>query len=124
MPHCTLEYSANIGSFDTKSYFEGLHRVLKLFPELPFLKIKSRALCHDIFYIGDGSADNAFIYLHLAILSGREGALKARIGESLLDYTRGFFLALLDNQRVSFNVELREIPRDALFYSGNLGQQK
>ena len=112
MPHCTLEYSSNIPlEVDARRFFAGLHEVLSSFDTIKIDKIKSRAVRHQDYFIGDGKKDLAFVYLQIAMFSGRDVATRKSVADKALRYLREQFDHALAGLQCSVNVEVREIER-------------
>ncbi len=112
MPHCTLEYSANIPlKVDARRFFSGLHEVLSSFETIQIDKIKSRAVRHEDYFIGDGNVALAFVYLQIAMFSGREAVTRKAVADRALRYLREQFDHALTGLKCSVNVEVREIER-------------
>ena len=89
MPQVTLEYSKNIGKFDHQQLFKQIHEVLTTITAIE--SCKSRAICHEDYYIGNGDRDNALVFLRIAILSGRDEATKQKVGQQCFDIVKSFF---------------------------------
>ena len=112
MPHCTLEYSANIPlKVDAGHFFAGLHEVLSGFETIQIDKIKSRALRQEDYFIGDGNQKLAFVYLQIAMFSGRDTATRKAVADKALRYLKEQFEHALTGLQCSVNVEVREIER-------------
>ena len=73
MPHCILEHSNNI--VDQPDFHKLLRQVHEFLAGTGLFKqadIKSRVLCHDLFVVGDGARDRAFVTMNVCIFSGRD----------------------------------------------------
>lgn len=84
MPHLTLEYTANLETFDAAKALTGLNQVMAdtgLFSEPD---IKSRALRLDIFQAGVLCEPRAFVHLRVGILSGRSPEELKQMADALL----------------------------------------
>ena len=53
--------------------------------------IKSRAICHHVYYIGDGDPNRAFVALDVQILEGRTDETKSQIAEATLEVMKEAF---------------------------------
>ena len=112
MPHCILEASDNL--LDQPDWV-GLLREINgalvatgLFVEAD---IKSRAIQHGRFVIGDGAADQAFVTLNVQVLGGRTDEVKAQLSEALLPVlARGFPLTFAQ-MKCSLTVQITDIHR-------------
>jgi 5-carboxymethyl-2-hydroxymuconate isomerase len=112
MPHCILEYSANVAdSPDFKKLLKRINETLAATGLFVSGDIKSRAIRHELFVVGDGSPDRSFVTLNLQILSGREEAVKAMLAEKLLDVLREAFPSTLRSTRCSLTVQVSDIHK-------------
>jgi 5-carboxymethyl-2-hydroxymuconate isomerase len=114
MPHCILEFSDNLaGPLDLQALFAELHTALAEIEAFPVSDIKSRAVRHKEFYVGDGQADNAFVHVRLFLLSGRDISVRQRLGQICLRVVSQHLAAPLAQQKCQLSVELIEIDRSA-----------
>jgi 5-carboxymethyl-2-hydroxymuconate isomerase len=112
MPHCILEYSANVPDRpDLGRVLGDLHAALMATGEFTLADIKSRAVRHEQFLIGDGDPARVFVALTVQILSGRSDEAKARISEALLDVLARHYPASLAERRSSLTVQVSDIHR-------------
>jgi len=116
MPHLTIEYTENL---KPKSEFDGLfaslHAVLADLGGIKQANCKSRAVVLDQFYVGDGSADAAFVHADVRFLEGRSAAVKQDIGRALLSVLREHFPAPDHVRDLQITVELGDIQRSQYF---------
>jgi 5-carboxymethyl-2-hydroxymuconate isomerase len=83
MPDCILEYSANVPDRpDVRALLAGVNATLAATGPFTLADIKSRAVRHEEFVIGDGDPVRAFATLTIEILAGRNDEAKARISEA------------------------------------------
>jgi 5-carboxymethyl-2-hydroxymuconate isomerase len=116
MPHVTVEYSANIKSdLSSKALMKKIHETLAGFSTFNLNEIKSRCIRHQDFYMGDGNARNAFVYLRLEMLAGRRPAIKRAIGAKLRGVLRDSFRTAAKRYRLQMSVEIREIKKALWF---------
>ena len=112
MPHCVLEYSSNIVSPpDMREVLLAVHRTLVdtgLFSEGD---IKSRAIRHEVFAVGDGAPDRAFVALAVEILEGRRDETKGAIADALFAALTGAFASALATSRCNVTVQIRDLHR-------------
>jgi 5-carboxymethyl-2-hydroxymuconate isomerase len=73
--------------------------------------IKSRVLRHDAFVVGDGQDGQAFVTLNIQMLSGRDDAVKAAIGEAALRILVAAFPRTLAELKTSITVQISDIHR-------------
>ena len=74
MPHLRLEYSSNIKERLDEiagELFASCHQVLVDSIHTDPLSCQSRAVRCDLFYVGKGLPQGAFIYLEILLLEGR-----------------------------------------------------
>jgi len=114
MPHCILEYSANVVDCpDLRRLFSELHDVLISTGLFEREAIKSRAIRHDDFVIGDGDPRRAFVALNIVILSGRPDDAKARITDGALVLLKRFFCETIAEQKCNITVQVSELHRES-----------
>ena len=116
MPHCTLEYSNNIvETINAKQFFHVLHHLLVKEAEINISNIKSRIVVHDQYYVGDGSDNNAFVHLTVAVLKGRSSEIKQNMGHKILAYLENVFAISKEKLNCSITLELLEMNRETYF---------
>lgn len=112
MPHCRLEYSGNIvDEVDARELLLELHEVLASSGELKREDIKGRAIRHEVFVVGDGAPDRAFVSLDISILSGRSDELKLQLAEQARLVLEKGFAGTLAERRCSLTVQVSEMHR-------------
>jgi 5-carboxymethyl-2-hydroxymuconate isomerase len=112
MPHCVLEYSSNVvDPPDLSVLLEEIHRCLMETGHFQLPDIKSRAIRHEVFRVGDGSAETSFVSLTIAILEGRTDEAKARLAVMALEVLKRAYSKALSSQKLSLSVEIREMHR-------------
>ncbi len=112
MPHCVLEYSANVADEpDWARLLLDLHEVLAGTGLFSRNDVKSRVVRHELFAVGDGAADRAFVALDLRILGGRSDEVKAALSEAALALLVRAFPRTLAERRASLTVEVSELHR-------------
>jgi 5-carboxymethyl-2-hydroxymuconate isomerase len=116
MPHCILEYSANIkDSIDFPQFSKRLHALLSSSGHIDPARLKSRRVIHDDFFVGDGASENAFVYLQVSLLSGRPAEVRQALGQQALDLLTEFFPQSRRELNCSVTVEMREINSSTHF---------
>lgn len=116
MPHCVLEYSANIkDSIDYPQFSKRLHALLSSTGHIDPARLKSRRVIHSDFYIGDGAVENAFVYLQVSLLSGRPAEVRQALGKQALDLLLEFFPQSQRDLNCSVTVEMREMDSSTHF---------
>jgi 5-carboxymethyl-2-hydroxymuconate isomerase len=116
MPHLTLEYSSNIElELNHKDLFAQLHRFLKEVGGIRIDNFKSRALKRNVYLVGRGDINNAFVHLEVRLLEGRSPEIKKEIGQGCLLLLKEFYAASLANQALQITVEIVDIARKGYF---------
>ena len=113
MPHLLLEYTNNIDFHPGSSTL--LHDIhLLLAEELPtdLSSCKSRCIAHDLYYVGDGSKNNAFIHLTIKVLSGRSDEKKRFIAEEILGLLNEYFSEYKNILSLQLSVELLDLDKN------------
>jgi 5-carboxymethyl-2-hydroxymuconate isomerase len=114
MPHLVLEYSANVPDRpDLGRLLLDLHEALVASALFERKDIKSRAVKHDVFAVGDGAPDRAFVALSIALLDGRADEVKAALSEAALDVLCRAYPDLVAGGRGAVTVEVRDLHRES-----------
>lgn len=84
MPHTILEYSAgaipqSVTIAAKSDFFRELHRELAETGIVELARLKGRVVERAAFLVGDGASDSGFVFLQLALLSGRSAAERLRL---------------------------------------------
>ena len=112
MPHCILEYSANVPDRpDVARVLADVHGALMATGLFTLADIKSRAVRHEQFLIGDGDPARVFVTLTVQILDGRSDAVKAQISEAALEVLARHFPESLARRTCSLTVQVCDIHR-------------
>ena len=112
MPHCILEYSSNIQEKpDLQQLFSELHEALAATGEFSVSDFKSRAICHDIYFIADGTKDRTFVALEICILGGRSDETKTRISSIARQILERYFMRTQEETICSITSRISDIHR-------------
>ncbi|MBA1241856.1 5-carboxymethyl-2-hydroxymuconate Delta-isomerase [Pseudomonas japonica] len=85
MPHLHLEYTRNLTGLEPEKLLLKLNHSLMASGQFAHeVDIKARAVQLDHFRVGIGLGERAFVYVKLAILSGRSAEVKRKLSEGLL----------------------------------------
>ncbi|MHA3737665.1 5-carboxymethyl-2-hydroxymuconate Delta-isomerase [Pseudomonas sp. Eth.TT006] len=85
MPHLHMEYTANLPQLNADVALIRLNNVLVGSGQFAAeFDIKSRAVKVETFKVGTGISERGFVYVKLAMLSGRSPQIKQQLSESLL----------------------------------------
>lgn len=116
MPHCIIEYSSNVkDSVNFPEFFKRLHELLASSSDIQLDQLKSRWLRREDYFIGDGSPQNAFVYLQISLMTGRTLELRKQLGQSALDLLASYFPRTQAELSCSMTVEMREMERETHF---------
>lgn len=116
MPHCVLEYSANVkDSVNFQEFFARLHEILASSGEIQHDQLKSRWYCRENYFIGDGNAKNAFVYLQISLLTGRSLEVRKRLGEQAFELLVSQYPRSQRDLSCSITLEMREMERETHF---------
>ncbi len=114
MPHLILEYSDNIiESPDPSRVLGTLSRTLADNDEIDLANIKSRLVKSEHYFVSDGSRDQAFLHLQVALLAGRSPQFKAELSKKLYDTVVQLFSESTRNLNCSVTVEIRDMDSRA-----------
>jgi 5-carboxymethyl-2-hydroxymuconate isomerase len=116
MPHCLLEASDNLlDQPDWAGLLREINRTLAATGLFSEADIKSRAVRHGVFVVGDKEADTgperAFVSLNVQILSGRPDEVKAQLSEALLPVLARAFPRTLAGRACSLTVQISDLHR-------------
>ena len=115
MPHLTLEYTDNlqpVAGFDP--LFDRLHRLVAEVGGIRLGNCKSRAVCREVYFVGEGGDRQAFVHLTIRFLAGRSAEVKEQIGRQSLAALQEHFPPSTGLE-VQITVEIQEIERAAYF---------
>ena len=112
MPHIHLEYTDNIEQLETKPLLVALNKALIQGGYAQSgLDIKSRAICHTDYVIGEDEQNQAYIHLKLSLLTGRSVELRQEISACLLKVLENS-LPKQNKVTVQLCVEVLEMQRE------------
>ena len=116
MPQITLEFTANVRiDSDWGTLLPKIHQLVSKIAGIPIGNCKSRILEHTRYYVGDGSGEQAFVHLEIAILEGRDDTTKAELGNSLLSMLQTHLLPENAGKDLQITVEIKDINRKQYF---------
>lgn len=112
MPHCLLEASDNLlDQPDWTGLLRDINESLIATGLFVAADIKTRAVFHPLFVIGDGAPGQAFVTINLQILGGRTDEVKAQISEALLQVLVDAFPRTLAEMRCSLTVQISDLHK-------------
>ncbi len=113
MPHCILEYTNDVFDKDLiLMFFDNLHNLLVDTKEFKISAIKSRAIKHDCFLMGDNK-NNHFVALNIWILPGRSKSFKKELSTKILQLMEKSFKKPDNSNGFSLSVKIDEIDKDS-----------
>lgn len=116
MPHVIVHYSVNLTALDQLKLLRDLNTVLIKTELFSVNDIKSRVFKDEVFLVGVGQAQAAYIHLKLYLLDGRTDAQKQGLGEALLRKLEQQTYFKLDSQfPIQLCVEMIDIPKQNYF---------
>ncbi|AEI83060.1 hypothetical protein CNE_BB2p02560 (plasmid) [Cupriavidus necator N-1] len=121
MPHLIVEYTRNLGeSARIGALLDTLCSTLAMqHGTFPVGGIRARAMCLDTYRIADGSADDAFVHVTLAVAAGRPGDVLGDTVNALFDAMIAHFAALYRRRYLALSLELREFSGAGTYRSLN-----
>ncbi len=114
MPHIILEHSANITlPGNSSDLLKTLHDTLvACHPSYNMVDIKSRIITHDHYRVSDGTREQGFIHLQLAILP-RDPDVRKLTAEKLGARLQELFAPSLAGKNYAISVETRELDKNS-----------
>ena len=111
MPHLILEASANIiaSNAKIKQTLNDCQNLLVAKLPTQLSNCKSRLILHDLFIVGDGNEQNAFIHLTVKIMKGRSQELLSEIAQKLKQILINDFSKSSDHLNLASSVEIIEM---------------
>lgn len=116
MPHCVLEFSANVvDQVNFPEFFSKLHDLLSESGHIDKARLKGRWVRHENYFVGDGTARNAFVYLQISLLSGRPLEVRQALGKRAFELLQQYFPRSQRELNCSVTLEMREMQDEAHF---------
>ncbi len=114
MPHCILQYSANVvDEVDLDALFGAVHDALVATGLFAMENIKSRAIRCEHYRVADGARDRSFVSMEIYILEGRGDAIKEQVSVDVIEVLRPFFQATFARTRCSLTVRISDMHRSS-----------
>lgn len=119
MPHCTVEYTANIENrINIKEILQAINNsLLSHNGEFSASGIRSRAYMVADYIIGDGITTDAFIHVSLSIATGRTTEVKQAIQDHLFTTLTKLLNQIDVTNKISLSLELTELNSEGKLYS-------
>lgn len=116
MPYLRLEYSANIlEEIDPEELFSPCHRILADTIKADLFCCQSRLVPCDLYHIGEGLPQEAFIFLEILILEGRSLTQVQEAGERILKALEKYFSRSLKELNIQIGVRFAEFASSHYF---------
>ncbi|ENW96181.1 5-carboxymethyl-2-hydroxymuconate Delta-isomerase [Acinetobacter sp. NIPH 298] len=116
MPHIIANYSANLTSLDQQKLLKQVNTALSETALFSANDIKSRIFKDEVFLIGLGETQEAYIHLKLYLLSGRTEQQKKTLGDSLLAILeQKTYMKAEIGSPIQLCVEVIDMPREHYF---------
>ncbi|MDQ0471792.1 5-carboxymethyl-2-hydroxymuconate Delta-isomerase [Labrys wisconsinensis] len=113
MPHCSIEYSANLdGRADMSGLCAALSQAILSTGLFEIGAVRVRALACAAYAIADQHPDNAFVDISFRIGRGRTGEEKKRTGEVMFAAAGDHLAHLFDTPHFALSLEIREIDAE------------
>ena len=113
MPHCSIEYSANLdGKVDMGGLCNALLQAILSTGLFEIGAVRVRALRCEAYAIADQHPENAFVDISFRIGRGRTGEEKKRTGEAMFAAAADHLAGLFATPHFALSLEIREIDPD------------
>ena len=113
MPHLVLEHSDNlVEPLDHGALFAALHAELEGFGLFRPEDIKSRAVAHARYRVGQGDPGDVFVHVTLSIMAGRPVEVRKALGAAILGVVQRGLGRTWTERRCDVTVEVREMDRE------------
>jgi len=119
MPHIIIEYNDVVKNITGLT--ADLHAAAMSLDALPTGGIRTRAYLANTAKVGDGAAENGFIYITVRLGQGRTEAVKKEIGDRLFGVLTHFTQTYFENDvPISLGLEIQEIEKDWTWKKNNI----
>ena len=116
MPQLVLEYSSNIYEKDLTELLKTINVFLSENLPTQLSGCKSRAVAHNIYCVGNGMENQAFVHIRLQVLAGRTPEKLNEVGNHLMNMLKDFFIISLQKLTLEITIEISELARTYLKY--------
>ncbi|MFT7612216.1 MAG: 5-carboxymethyl-2-hydroxymuconate isomerase [Parvicellaceae bacterium] len=111
MPRIIIDYSSNIQEEISTSLFKSIHEYYVNSNRFSIEDIKSRAIKHDNYLIGDGNPSNAFVSIHMKIMEGREVQFRKQLSDDVLKIAKDYFKGSITAMNLNLTCFVSEIEK-------------
>jgi 5-carboxymethyl-2-hydroxymuconate isomerase len=120
MPHVIVEYSANIeADISPERLVEDMHQAAIASGFAEPVGIRTRLVRREVFRVGDGNPDNAFVHIDIRGRKGRSLEQKKAVVQALYDQANKTLDVVFKARPLALTVEIHEIdPETRLLRNG------
>ena len=111
MPRIIIDYSNNVTEPVDQVLFHLVHDYFIASGRFSIEDLKSRAIAHDQFLIGDGNTNNAFISIQLKIMEGRDEDFRKKLSVDVLAIAEQYFQESIKNMNLNLTCFVTEIQK-------------
>jgi 5-carboxymethyl-2-hydroxymuconate isomerase len=116
MPQLILEYSANVLEQNNfTQLFKTCHEILAQKLPADLGSCKSRAIQHNIYYVGNGEPNNAFVHVSLKCMEGRSEEILQNMTQEILNVLQNHFAGSLKKLNLQISLQLGELSAKRYF---------
>lgn len=124
MPHCIVEYSANLeADLSPRKLIERIYQAIVATKVYPLGGVRVRAARRDNFVVADGDAENAFVAVLIRMGQGRDEATRRRVSQEVLAALADETSASFAKRGLSLSVEIQEIDEAGASRKNNLHER-
>jgi len=125
MPHVIVEYSANIeADLPPQQLVEEIHQAAIASGVAEPLAIRTRLKRRDVFRVGDGSSENAFVHIDIRGRKGRSLEQKKLMVQTIYDQANKTLDHVFKARPLALTVEFHEIDSDTRLLRNGLRERK
>jgi len=111
MPRIIIDYSDNVQEEINSELFKAIHEYYVSTGRFSIEDIKSRAISHDNYLLGDGHPNNAFVSILMKIMEGREVAFRKELSQEVLKIAKGYFKNSIATLNLNLTCFVSEIEK-------------
>jgi 5-carboxymethyl-2-hydroxymuconate isomerase len=121
VPHIIVEYSANLEeALSIAKLVADVHRAVLATGTFKLGAVRTRAERRDVFVIGDGDPENAFINVIARVASGRPLEKRRGVAEAIMGVLEKETAALAESRGLALSIYVEQIDEDGALLKNNL----